>query len=98
MVARDVVQQPDRTRRIEAANHHTGLAQLLPVSAWCSNRAEPIIDQPDRDALASAGGEGVGELLAGLIRSNDVVLEVNPLLRLGDETEHCRIDLGTVLQ
>jgi hypothetical protein len=64
-------------RRVEASHLYTGGLELLPeVVRGLSRRAQPVIDKFDTNPFPGLGGKYFGELVADIVFSYDVALEV----------------------
>ena len=63
-----------------------------------AQRAQPVVDHADADAVAGARDERVREALADLVVVDDVTLEVHALAGVRDGGEPGRVVLGPVLQ
>ncbi len=97
VVARQPAQGRVEARRVVAAHLDAAGAQAVPEPArGFAQAAEPVVDQPHRDAFARLGDEGRGEPLADLVVVDDVALEVDVSARLGDGLEPGRVVLGRV--
>jgi hypothetical protein len=61
-------------------------------------RTEPVIDQPDSNALARFRAHQVRESMTYVIRVNDAAFEMNRFPGSSDRVEPCRIIFLSVLE
>src|SRR4029434_7260370 len=94
MIAREPSERTIEPRRVVAAHLHPARAQSPPESArGLCPAAQPIVEQPDLDSAARPLDQRSGELAAGLVVVDEVVLDVNVVPRRPDRGLPRRIDL-----
>src|SRR5207302_8588792 len=98
MVARYESEPGAQTRRIENADVDAMFAQLVEKLVRRPARADPIGDDAYLRAPCARAQQGVREAMADFIRSKDVALERDGVLRVVNQFEHLVERLGPVVQ
>ena len=97
VVAAQPAEGLDDLRRVVTAHLDAGLPKASPESRRrLAEAPHPVVEHPHRHALARLGGEGGREPLAHRVFREDVHLEVDEDLRLGDGFEPGGVVFGGV--
>src|SRR5690606_8297275 len=86
------------TRRVEAAHLAAGFEQRPPQASTCTEAAQPVVDQPDPDALACPGRKNVDEASPDFVVGEYVILEEHRAACHADRLQPGRIVLVCVLK
>src|SRR6266702_4284484 len=81
---------------MEGAHLDAGMRELAPVAPRRAERAEGVVQHAYRDPRPGPLRERLREAAPGAVVPDDVVLEVHPALRTGDQREHRLEGAGAV--
>jgi len=95
MIAMQNIERACEAEWIEGTHFDAGGAERAPEAARRAvERAQPVVDQSDDDAVTRTRGERIGKLRTDLVVADEVVLEQDAMLRTVNRREPCRIVLA----